>query len=436
MRKRIIIFFLTGVFMVMYITGCQTAVESGDPISAIQVEEMPLINPRSEGEDASASAVAQGANDFAFRLSAELVQDVGDENFVVSPYSVWLPLAALSNATTEVYQQELLMALGISDINIEDVNQAAARMLFDLMNEQEREFDDYHNPLRIANAIFVDHSRTTRADFAQTFMDFYRGSVLNVDFQSSDAVDAVNAWASDNTDGLITDLVQEFNPDTVGAIVNAIYFSDSWSWEFNPERTIEETFYSPSGETTASFMVRTGRDQRYFEDDSMQAIRLSFQTGGGMYILLPRSGDAVGLLSSMTNESFEYIQSSATLHEGRLLLPRFSIESTLEELAETLEMLGVPLFDENAAPLTGGLFYEDTYVWLASALQKAMIEVDEQGATAAAVTLMELEDEDSDEPEPQEPFEMICNSPFVFILYRRTYDGGNQILFTGVVNQP
>jgi serine protease inhibitor len=34
------------------------------------------------------------------------------------------------------------------------------------------------------------------------------------------------------------------------------------------------------------------------------------------------------------------------------------------------------------------------------------------------------------------PFEMICNKPFVFILYENTYDGGVQILFTGVVNQP
>jgi len=31
---------------------------------------------------------------------------------------------------------------------------------------------------------------------------------------------------------------------------------------------------------------------------------------------------------------------------------------------------------------------------------------------------------------------MICDRPFVFILYRQTHDGGTQVLFTGVVNQP
>jgi len=39
-------------------------------------------------------------------------------------------------------------------------------------------------------------------------------------------------------------------------------------------------------------------------------------------------------------------------------------------------------------------------------------------------------------PNPTKPFEMICDKPFVFILYAYTYDGGSQILFTGIVNQP
>jgi len=429
MRKHIFIYLLAGSFVLMYMTGCEYLTESVEPISVVQVDAAPLINPRNEGEDSSARVAAHGANDFAFRLSAALMQDVEDENFVVSPYSAWLPLAALVNATDEAYQQELLTAIGASGISVDDLNQAASRMLFDLTNGHNQE-------IQIANAIFVDHQRSLRGDFAQNFMDFYRGSVINVDFQSPETVNAVNTWARDHTEGLITDLIQEFNPETVATIANAIYFSDNWLWEFNPDRTTLDTFYAPTEKTTAYFMVRTGQDQLYFEDESLQATRLGFQTGGGMYILLPKSGDVVDLLASMTSESFEYIQNNATLHEGRLLLPRFSIENTIYGLDEALQELGVPLFDEIAAPLTDGLFYDDTYVWLSNAIQQAMIEIDEQGATAAAVTIMDGDDDDSAAPEPQEPFEMICNRPFAFVLYRRTYDGDRQIIFTGVVNQP
>jgi len=116
------------------------------------------------------------------------------------------------------------------------------------------------------------------------------------------------------------------------------------------------------------------------------------------------------------------------------LLPRFDIDNEVRGLKEALQALGVPLFDEAAAPLTGGLLEEDIPVWLSDAIQKAIIKVDEKGTTAAAVTVMMAAG--AAMPEPTEPFVMNCNKPFVFVLYEHTYDGGNQILFTGVVNQP
>ena len=122
-----------------------------------------------------------------------------------------------------------------------------------------------------------------------------------------------------------------------------------------------------------------------------------------------------------------------TLAEGRLLLPRFSIENDLD-LVETLELLGVPLFDIAAAPLTGGLVEENIPVWLSSAIQRALIQVDEKGTTAAAVTVMV--GVTTAGPQPNRPFEMVCDKPFVFILYENTFDGGSQILFTGIVNEP
>jgi len=429
MKKQIIIYLFTG--MVIAMTGCQIATRSDASIVDVQ-EAMPLINPRSIGEDTSMNQVANGVNDFAFRLGAALLEEE-QENFVFSPYSVWLPLAALLNATDETYQEELLAALGASGIDLADVNQAASRMLFDLTNERDQEAK---NPLRIANAIFVDHNMSLRGQFAQDFMDFYRGSVFNVDFTSRDAVDIVNRWANDQTEGRITDIIEEFDPDAVAAIANAIYFSDSWSWEFNINNTIQDIFYGPKEETEAEFMVRRGQNQLYFENDTLQATRLGFQTGGAMYILLPKSGGAVNFLATMTSDTFAYIQDQMDFREGRLLLPRFSIEHTVDNLTGALIALGIPLFDEKTAPLSGGLFYEDDAVWLESATQKAMIEIDEQGATAAAVTVLEVVAESAFKLDPQEPFEMICNTPFVFILTRPTFDGGSQILFTGVVNQP
>jgi len=171
-----------------------------------------------------------------------------------------------------------------------------------------------------------------------------------------------------------------------------------------------------------------------YEDEIIQAMPLTFQSGGHLMIILPKDISATGVLTTMTNEYFEKIIDDSIYATGELLLPRFSIESNEIKLAEALTVLGVPLFNASAAPLTGGIVDGDTPVWLTGAVQKAMIDVDEKGAVAAAVASFTLAG--ASVPTPTKPFVMKCNKPFVFVLYDHTYDGGNQVLFIGIVNKP
>ena len=374
---------------------------------------------------------AEGANDFAFRLGKALLKDTGKGNFVSSPLSVWLPLAALVNATDAAHKPALLGALGAAGFSPKQLNEAAEQMFYQLTNEQSKEYGQeyYHNPLQIANAVFVGKGMKLRKGFSKPFEDSFQGSAQAVDFLSPDAVKAVNDWADKHTKGLIREIVQEFDPQTVAAIANAIYFSDRWEWEFSPERTVKDTFHGTDGDSEAYFMLREGDEQIYYEDDKLQAMPLSFLTGGELYILLPKDGDAVSLLAGMTPGYFKEIQKDAIRATGKLLLPRFKIDSGVMKLGGVLDALGVPLFDPVAAPLTGGLLEEKIPVWLSEAVQKAVIEVDEKGTTAAAVTVMMMAG--SAMPQPTEPFSMVCDKPFAFVLC----GSGGQILFTGVVNQ-
>ena len=401
--------------------------ETGNPttttITTTQQKVQSMLNTQ------KFTSPAEGANDFAFRLSKALLQNNGKKNFVSSPYSVWLPLAALVNATRAEHKPALLAALGAAGFSEKDLNDAAAEMLNRLTNEHARGYDR-HNPLRIANAIFIDKRVTLKKSFANTFAQSYMGSAMQVDFLSPSAVKTVNDWASKQTEGLIDNIIQEFDPTTVAAIANAIYFSDRWSWEFDLEKTKKDTFHGMNGDRDAYFMLREGNSQPYYEDSKLQATLLKFTTNGGLCILLPKDGNANKLLSSMTTSYFDRIQEEASPRTGKLLLPRFKIDSGAMKLQNSLEALGVPLFDPAAAPLTGGLIEENIGVYVGDAVQKAMIEVDEKGTTAAAVTVI-MTYAASAMPTPTKPFEMVCDKPFAFVLY----GSGGQILFTGVVNQ-
>jgi serpin B len=403
------------------------------------VQVTPKELQRPEGDNPAARSVAAGANDFAFRLSAALAKQNGTTgNMVCSPLSVWLPLTALVNAVDVQYKAGLLTTLGVQGIEDAAINNGVSRILYDLTRQWEKETageGNYQDSLKIANAIFVDNNITIKNDFAQTFMDYYRGSSIQVDFLSPAAVVEVNDWAAKNTNGMIQNVIQEFDPSTLAVLANAIYFFDRWSWEFDPDETETDIFHAPQGETEASYMLREGDDQTYFEDEKLQALPLSFKTGGGLYILLPKDGDAAGLLASLTKDYFLAIQAGSTQAKGKLLLPRFSIKGDSMELKNILITIGIPLFNESSLP---DIIKETTRIQLIGAIQKAAIEVDEKGTTAAAVTILPMATSSGPgEPEPpKKPFEMNCNKPFVFILYDYTQDGGSQVLFTGMVNQP
>lgn len=412
---------------------------SDDSVVRIANVEARALTPSTPGEqDKETAAIISGANDFAFDLSEALMNDAEDENFVYSPISVWLPLAALTNAMDAQDAQSALAVLGAADSNVSDLNNAASRMLYDLLRQENAVSEEestklmpagFHNPVAIANAAFVDKDNTLQQGFAQSFADYYRGAAMSVDFASPEAVGLINQWANDNSNGLIPEIVQDFDAGTAAAIANAVFFSDRWDWEFNPDLTEEDTFHAPGGGIEANFMMSESDLHVYYEDDKVQAMPLAFNHGSGMLIVLPQNEDANGLLASMTSDYFREILNDASQSSGKLLLPRFSMDSGVLDIKPALEEIGLSnLFDEAEAPLTG--LVEESPLWLSAAVQKAHIEIDEMGATAAAVTAMHAAG--IEEPEPTEPFEMKCDRPFVFVLY----DRGGVILFTGIVNRP
>jgi len=383
--------------------------------------------------------VADKANRFAFRLSRALAEDSGDENMVCSPYSVWLPLAALLNATNSWAKPRLLAALSAAGISEDEINVGVKRILYDLTRQREKEYHEEtgypcHETLRIANLILAGKDVTLKKEFAHILSECFKGRAMHVDFSSREAVERINHWVSETTGGHISDIVSGFAPMTVAAFASAMYFSDRWKWELKVDR--KKVFYSPSGEEETVFIKRMGDGQIYYEDEKSQTILLEFLTGGGLYIILPKEKKATEFLQTMTNEDFIEIRRKSAKTTGTLIMPRFNIESKEIDLTATLTAMGMPLFDEDAALLTCGLVEEDIPIWLSTARHKAVIKVDEMGTTAAAVTFFACPGGIPKKPEPTEPFIMNCNKPFVFVLYGDITCGERQVLFTGIVNHP
>jgi serpin B len=427
--KRII---LLALGLLLLVSACTNIVpESGNTVKTDKgltqlklSEPKPLLPERFDPEDASYLSAAESSNAFGLKTAEKLLCE--DENLLYSPYSAYLALSCVSAAASGEAKEQLNEVLNPKGMTDEDFHIANAILL-------GLALDDYAKPLEIATLVCADDELSLNKDFAQNALDNYRGETASVDFGSPSAREAINDWVSKKTKGLIPNVLDsEPAPETVLVLANSLYFSGRWDWEFDPDDTSPLPFKGTRGETEVPFMIHTG-EQSYYEDDSVQAIRMSFVGGSSMTVLLPREGvsvrDVIGMLSDGFVDKTDF-----SAHKGTLKLPKFKTD-TKHDLAQVLKDLGMTVMFDGSVNSFGGLIEEriGDPIYISSIFQKAYIEVDEKGTTAAAVTVIEAPASDMPPTEEPPPFEMTVDRPFVFLLTQRA-GAGEVILFVGAIN--
>ena len=406
-----------------------------------EMDETQTQNLLVKDEDREETAEDTGVNAFAFRLTRACLEQKGEkENLLLSPFSVWLPLAALTNAADEAAQEELTDALGMTGKTAGEINE----WVLGAKSVMEREEDakqaaesgaSFESPLKIADAVFVDAGAVLDEEFEQIFDRYYRGKVFQVDFaggtpDGADAIGKINDWAEEQTGGKVRELVTEFDPLTRAAIADAVCFSDSWTTEFWEESTYNDIFYGAAGQEEVPFLYRQFDRQIYYEGEHYQACVLFTRNGGAMIILLPQEGTAAEqVLADMDTAALQDIL-GADRTTVQLSLPKFRLESGPVSLLETLSQIGVPLTDPNHPHITG-LVRTDA-LFLSQVVQKSMLEMDEKGLTAAAATVAGMELMSA--PMEIDPVEMKCDRPFAFLLTADSGETDPVVLFSGVVN--
>ncbi len=385
-------------------------------------EGKPLINPEKQ-ESESAKKAAEKLNEFSLEMGRRLYQEYEGENFVCSPISLWLPLAALLNASDGTAQDEMLKSLGLEGLAVEEVNEAASRILYSLIEKKGG------SALQIANLVYVDEKYNVNPDFEEVFLDYYRGRCMALNFSDPKAVDTINEYISEKTGGEIEKMLSCLDADMAACIINTVYFQDEWAKRFRQEDTKTEIFYTEEGELQAEYMRHFSEHLDYYENERLQAVWLEFKKGEKLLILLPKNETAGELYGTIDRNEIQEIAEESNTENVTLWLPKFSIETETMDLMGLLQDMNVPYIDVQRSDITG-LVNEDLYI--SKAEQKVVFKIDEEKVTAAAATGIELATKGS----PTESAYMICNKPFVFFLIGETYDGGEQILFSGVVNKP
>ena len=115
-----------------------------------------------------------------------------------------------------------------------------------------------------ANSVWIDNLFTPKESYIDTMNDVFKTTTTKLDFRASEAVDILNGWIDQSTNGMIKELFDSndnpFNdgPPTVMVLLNAIYFDGKWTQPFDPDATFDTDF---NGATAISAVRMMSSDE-------------------------------------------------------------------------------------------------------------------------------------------------------------------------------
>ncbi|XP_046621197.1 ovalbumin-related protein X-like [Neodiprion virginianus] len=377
------------------------------------------------GDSAALQAMAENVCRFADNFLKVIAAD-NPGNLISSSLSAQLSLAMAAYGAGGTTATQMRTALFIPDDN--ELGQSGYQSLIDTLNAVQGV------ELRLANKLFTSTRIPVKADFKAMTDTRFRSANQEVDFDHANAAaNTINSWCDQQTMHRIKDLVtpDDMTPDTVLVIVNAIYFKGQWNRKFIPRLTKRRAFHLDAERTKN---VSTMYVQHKFVTGDIPEVDARFieipYKDNLMSMIIIRPNEINGLKTVVGNLSLVNLTQRLrrnTLRPVKLFLPKFKMESTFD-LKITAQKLGISEVFEDSANFSG---IADVPIKIKKIVQKAFIEVNEEGSEAAVATgVISMFRSARIEPDVVQ-FEV--DRP---VMYAIRHTASNAILFSGLLVEP
>lgn len=282
-----------------------------------------------------------------------------------------------------------------------------------------------------ANSLWIRDTDdfTVSEDFLSVCGEYYDAGVFTEPFDDS-TLRAINSWVSEQTGGLIGEILDEIPPDAVMYLVNAIGFSADWESIYREDQVRQGVFTTSGGEELqADFMY--GEESLYLEGEGFTGFMKPYE--GGRYAftaLLPEEGSSPSeLLEGLGGAELRELLASPQAASVSTSLPRFEGGSSLE-LSDMLSAMGMTdIFDPERSELCGLGSSSMGSLYVSRVLHETFIAVDERGTEAGAATAVEVMAEGAAEVMQS----VYLDRPFVYLIV----DTASGVpLFIGTLERP
>lgn len=403
--------FAAFAFTAFLFVGCDpenSQYPSDDPVNPDVVLNLPSSMKLTPAE----LELVESGNGFTFDLFEKLCETNGNKSIVSSPLSVTYALGMLNNGAKGNTLKQINDVLGFGNSGADSIN----AFCYKLINTSPSL--DSLTKVLIANTIFVNEGEgeTLKELFVRKANLYYKSDVKSRNFHDASTLDEINQWASDNTEQMIQEVLNEYeyNPRAVSYLLNAIYFKGTWTYKFDKNNTTNETFYPAGGQgsTISVPMMQLTANVDYARNNEYQALCLPYGNGSyRMTILLPvvsqgQNGYEVPAVPSLA--TWNQLNSSMTKADFKIKLPRFEIDTDVN-LIPIMQSLGMTdAFNPGLADF-GDFCEQPKGVYIELMKHIAKIKVDEDGSEAAAVTVIGM-GRGSQTPT------FTANRPFIYVI--------------------
>ncbi|XP_006208291.2 protein Z-dependent protease inhibitor [Vicugna pacos] len=383
--------------------------------------------PGEEEEHSQLTAGGQKLSKETSNLGFSLLRKIAtrhDGNVVFSPLGLSQAMVALTLGAGDQSRAQLESGLSLGAPN--QTQAAHLPALFKKLRESLS-----RNPelgLAQGSFAFIHEDFDIKETFLNISKRYFDIECVTLNFRNvSQAKGLLNHYINKETRGKIPKLFDDINPDTKLILVDYILLKGKWLTPFDPALTEMETFYLDKYKVIkVPMMYRAGKFASTFDKDfRCHILKLPYRGNATMLVvLMERMGDHLALEDYLTTDLVDMWLRNMKTRRMEVFLPKFKLDQKYE-MHELLKQMGISRVFSPWADLSG-LSVTARNLKVSKVLQRATIEVDEEGTEAVAGTLAEI-------TAYSMPPIIKVDRPFHFMIYEET---SRMLLFLGRVVNP
>lgn len=343
------------------------------------------------------------------KLGLDLLKTLKDSpeepNTIISPLSISLALSQLALGAVNETEQLLLQALHVESLP------CYHKVLRGLLKQLQR------GVLKVATRLYLKPGFKVKEDFAKESLNMYKSDT--VPFVS---LEELNTWVEEATKGTITNFLSSLPADFIIMLINAVHFKGQWQARFDTRFTSKDIFFLSDKEVVhVDMMLGPKYPLSLLIDADLDAMvaMFPFKQGMSLLVVMPSSGHVnVSAIGSKLNTTDLYSRLGRP-RTMQVKMPKLKLEYS-KELQEAFTQMGLgQLFTSPNLVKMG-----DGSLVVSSVLHKSSLELNEEGAEAAAATSVIISRSNPT---------FSVNQPFFFALMD---DETQTPLFLGVIRNP